>query len=151
MVALAAALGVANIAHASIPPSYRVVVVASEHEDEAVNRALVEAMSAQQAFFWVRGELHLGDLAPCLAAADAAACVRAAVAAKPGDPNVRTVVVVASPEAEARFAWRCFGEGAAAPASASVDVQAALFGADEAQVANLRAAMGCIAAAAASR
>ncbi|HYE47416.1 MAG TPA: hypothetical protein VEA44_16750 [Caulobacter sp.] len=147
---LAAAL-VPAAALASIPPSYKVLVVAPDAETEATSRALVEAMSTFNAFFWASPDIHRNEIAACLSAPDLAACARARIAARPVDPRARPVVIVARPVKPGIATWTCFGSGrnAKAPGSGTVaiDLKAALFGDAKTRTAERRKAMACIYAA----
>lgn len=141
------ALGAAFPSLASIPPSYEVAVVTHDRQEEAVNRALIEAMSAQNAFFWVRSKLSSGDLRECLLAEDTDKCVRDLVNSSGFSSVARPVVIIADVEDEIA-SWRCIGSGRHQAAStagrARIDLKAALFGEDETRTKNLRAAMDCI-------
>lgn len=149
----AAALAAPSALQASIPPSYKVLVVSADREHEAASRALVEAMSALGAFARATPDVYRSDVAACLDKGDAmAACVRAAVAARPVNRREPPVVIVAEPVDGHRSRWRCLGSGAAPaqdyPGEASVDLRAAIFGDEPARTDNRRAAMQCIYAAA---
>jgi hypothetical protein len=151
--AAALALLTAGAAHASIPPTYRVLVVSSDAEARARGEALVQYMSAQEAFFRAEPALSRYDLAPCLTGADFAACARPLVPATAHWQEPATVVVRVERAGDARLALTCVGSGAHRPPepgqAVEVDPRQALFGDGEDRIAALRAAMGCIQSAAA--
>jgi len=134
-------------AQASIPPSYEVSVVAEDRREEAMSRALIEAMSAQDAFFWVRAKVSPWDLRQCLAVEDRDRCVRDLLNAGGISPHARPVVILAEVE-DGIAQWRCLGSGRsrASPevAAARIDLQAAIFGDGDTRIENLRFAMDCI-------
>lgn len=149
--ALAAALLWPVTAGAMIPPSYKILVVAPDEETEATSRALLEAMSTFNAFFWVESGIRESEVAGCLAAADAKACVHERVSARPVDERARPVVILARPVKPGVSSWACFGSGRNAKAPGSgvveVDLKAALFGPEKDRAAARRKAMACIYAA----
>lgn len=142
----------ASSAGASIPPSYRIAVVAQDRDERALGHALVEYMVAEQAFFRVRDQAFASATQACLKAEDPVRCVRREMAEVDPAGGVRTVVIVAAPAGEGRQRWQCIGAGnSAAPVDAVdsvIDLQAALFGSMEERSSNLRSALRCIQAAA---
>lgn len=147
-----ACLGLPGPGGASIPPYYKVTLVADTREEEALNRALLELMHAHDAFQWVAGDVHRGDLAPCLDLSDPEGCIREKLAATELDSRSPPVVVRAWRLEGDRFRWLCVGAQTKqvdrAQRDAVVDLPAALFGGEDALVENRRAAMRCIYAAA---
>ena len=138
-------------AGAMIPPSYKIVVTAPDEETEATSRALVEAMSTFNAFFWIDSDIHKNEAGRCLTAADLKACMHETIARRPVDERARPVVIVARPVKPGVSSWACFGSGANAKAEGSgtveIDLKAALFGPEKARNAERRKAMACIYAA----
>ena len=110
-------------------------------------------MSAAEAFFRAEPAPSRYQLAPCLTAADFAACARPLVPATAHWQEPATVVVRVERAGDARLALTCVGSGAHRPPepgqAVEVDLRQALFGDGEARLAALRAAMGCIQSAAA--
>lgn len=133
--------------HASIPPSYEIAVVAENSREEAMNRALLEAMSAQNAFFWVRSKLSPRDLRECLQGEDAKKCVRDAINDRGFSDSVRPVVIMADVE-DGITDWHCIGSGKAKPpmgrVNVRIDLRAAILGEGKPHTDNLKAAMDCI-------
>lgn len=147
--ALGGALVAAGAAHASIPPSYKVLVVSDVLETTAVSRGLVEVLSALDAFQWAQSDVRARDVEGCLGdEAGAEACVRAAMAKYPADGRQPPVVVVARAGADGRMRWRCIGTGAkpsdAARRDVTFDARLALFGSQDQRMAERRKAAGCI-------
>lgn len=136
---------------AMIPPSYKILVVAPDEETEATSRALLEAMSTFNAFFWIEPDFRKSELGGCLTAPDLRACVHETVSRKPVDERARPVVIVARPVKPGLSTWACFGSGrnTRAPASGvvEIDLKTALFGPEKARSAARRKAMDCIYAA----
>lgn len=147
----AAGLAVSAPALAMIPPSYRLVVAAPDSETEAVSRALLEAISSLDAFFWQSSDIGRSEARACLRADDPVRCVHELVSSRPVDPRARPVVVIARPAGEGKAVWTCLGSGAnkSAPAAVPVeiDLRAALFGDVEARTAERRKAIRCVYAA----
>jgi hypothetical protein len=145
------ALVLPGAAGAMMPPSYKLVVVAPDEETEATSRALLEAMSTFNAFFWITSDIHKNEAGRCLTAPDLKACVHETVARRPVDERARPVVVVARPVKPGVSSWACFGSGRNAKAPGSgvveIDLKAALFGPEKARSAERRKAMACIYAA----
>lgn len=133
---------------ASIPPSYRIAVVAQDRNERALGHALVEYMVAEQAFFRVRDQALASASQACLKAEDPVRCVRREMTKTDGEGGSRTVVIVAASAGEGRQRWQCIGSGkSAAPVEAVdtvIDLQAALFGSPEERTSNLRSAVRCI-------
>ena len=147
------ALLTAGAAHASIPPTWRVLVVSSDAEARARGEALVQYMSASEAFFRAEPALYRSQVAPCLTAADFAACARPMVPATAHWQEPATVVVRVERAGDAGLALTCVGSGAHRPPepgqAVEVDARQALFGEGEPRTAALSAALGCIRSAAA--
>lgn len=139
-------------ASAFIPPTYRIAVVSEERGDLALGHALVEYMVAEQALFRLRDDSFGSAARACLKQDDVDECVRAEIARLEPEPRVAALAIVAAPGGDGRQKWRCVGSGkreaAAESVNAVIDVKAALFGEEEKRVENLRAAVGCIQAAA---
>lgn len=138
-------------AGAMMPPSYKIVVVAPDEETEASSRALLEAMTTFNAFFWVPSDIHKNEAGRCLTAADLKACLHETISRRPVDPRARPIVIVARPVKPGVSSWACFGSGknARAPGSGvvEIDLKAALFGPVKARTEARRKAMACIYAA----
>lgn len=147
----ALALALPGAAGAMMPPSYKLLVVAPDEETEATSRALLEAMSTFNSFFWITSDIHKNEAGRCLAAPDLGVCVHERVSARPVDPRARPVVIVARPVKPGVSSWACFGSGRNAKAPGSgvveIDLKAALFGPEKARNAERRKAMDCIYAA----
>lgn len=142
-----------NPAQASIPPSYRVLVVSDDREALALSEALVQYMSSAGAFFREPPAVAQSTIRACLMAVDFGTCVRAGIP-KPGHwSEAHHVVIQASQNGDSGLAWRCVGSGAhrspTPEQSAEIQLQPALFGRDEERSVQLRAAMNCIQSAAA--
>lgn len=152
VIAMAGA-GWAIPARASIPPSYRVLVVSDDREALALSEALVQYMSAAGAFFRQPPAVTQSAVRACLDAADFATCARPAIP-RPGHwSEAHHVIIRASRKGPSGLTWTCVGSGAHRPPTAEqnaeIQLQPALFGRDEEQASQLRAAMNCIQSAAA--
>ena len=142
-----------NPARASIPPSYRVLVVSDDREALALSEALVQYMSSAGAFFREPPAVAQSAIRACLEASDFGTCARPVIP-RPGHwSEAHHVIIQASQNGQSGLAWRCVGSGAhRAPTpeqSAEIQLQQALFGRDEERSSQLRAAMNCIQSAAA--
>lgn len=140
-------------ARASIPPSYRVLVVSGDREALALSEALVQYMSTAGAFFRQPPALAQSTVQACLETADFATCARPAIP-RPGHwSEAHHVIIQASRKGPSGLAWTCVGSGAHRPATAEqnaeIQLQPAFFGRDEERSSQLRAAMYCIQSAAA--
>ncbi|HEX8661550.1 MAG TPA: hypothetical protein VF686_06760, partial [Brevundimonas sp.] len=140
-------------AEASIPPSYRVLVVSSDREALALSEALVQYMSAAEAFFREPPAVAQSGVRACLQAPDFGACARPLIPRPEHWREAHHVIIRASQNGPTGLAWTCVGSGAHRPPTAEqttvIDVQPALFGEDEEQSSQLRVAMNCIQSAAA--
>lgn len=143
----------AGPAEASIPPSYRVLVVSNDREAVALSDALVQYMSSAGAFFREPPALDQTGMRACLQAADFGACARPIVPRPEHWGEAHHVIIRASQNGPSGLAWTCVGSGAhrapTAEQSAEIQLQPALFSEDEEQSSQLRAAMNCIQSAAA--
>lgn len=144
--------GIAGTAHAFIPPSYRVTILSESRTARSLAHALVEYMATEEAFFWRRDLDFRSAARTCFKGDAAEPCLREAVGKAAAEPGLWTAAIVVTPAGDGRQHWQCIGAGAKpAPAEAvnvTIDLQAALFGTGDARNANLRAALGCIQAAA---
>lgn len=152
VIVMAGASGAAP-ARASIPPSYRVLVVSDDREALALSEALVQYMSTAGAFFRQPPAVAQSAVQACLEAADFATCARPAIP-RPGHwSEAHHVIIRASRNGPSGLVWTCVGSGAHRPATAEqtaeIQLQPALFGRDEERSSQLRAAMYCIQSAAA--
>jgi hypothetical protein len=144
----AAALATAAPATA-IPPPLRlpVVVVSEDPEAQALAEAFMTYLKERGYFARESPSLERTALWPCLRGkADPEACIRQQGGWKPSGAAV--VVIVSGPGART---WRCIGVGAK-PArpdvqAAEVDVEAGLFGAEEARRKVRSVAAQCVTAA----
>ena len=145
-----AALG--GVAAASIPPSYRVMVVSEDTEAAARSDALVQYMSGMEAFARVAPAVERSGVRACLQDKDFGRCVRALIPTPEHWQDPAHIVIRAEAAGPGRLAWLCVGSGAYRPPAddqqVEVDARTALFGQGEAQSAALRAAMACIQSAA---
>lgn len=149
------ALGLAapvSVAEASIPPSYRVLVVSEDREAAALSDALVQYMSALDAFARVTPTVRAYEARACLQGEDFEGCVRTLIPDPEHWQEPRQIVVRAEAAGPGRLAWTCVGSGAYRPPTAAqrveLDARDALFGEGAAQTSALRAAMDCIQSAA---
>lgn len=140
-------------ARASIPPSYRVLVVSNDREAIALSEALVQYMSAAQAFFRVQPTVSTQDVRRCLEADDFGACVRPLVPQQQNWQEPAHVIIKVERVGQAGLSWVCVGSGKhRAPTAeqiAEIDARSALFAEGEVRTTQLRAAMYCIQSAAA--
>ena len=141
-----------SFADASIPPSYGVVVVSSDARAAAQSDALVQYMSALDAFARVAPTAAEYEVRTCLQSEDFGGCVRALMPKPEHWQDPSQIVIRAESVGPGRLAWTCVGSGAYRPATdaqvVEVDAQAALFGEEPARTAALRDAMDCIRSAA---
>lgn len=147
--ALAASSGGAE---ASIPPSYRLLVVSADKETAARSDALVQYMSALDAFARVAPTVREHEVRACLQNDDFGACVRGLTPRPEHWQDPPHIVIRAEDAGPGRLSWTCVGSGAyRAPTVAQqveVDARDALFGDGEEQTVALRAAMDCLQSAA---
>jgi hypothetical protein len=146
--ALAAALLAAPTGGAaSIPPSYRIVVISTDGEARARAEALIQYMSAEGAFFRVEPTLRPHQLEPCLSGPAWEACARPLVPLQATWCDPAHVIVRAEADGRDGLTLSCLRAGTEAVGplrGARVDARAAVFGEGEARDAALRAAMDCI-------
>ncbi|GAA0869727.1 hypothetical protein GCM10009116_15630 [Brevundimonas basaltis] len=139
-------------AEASIPPSYRVLVVSADKEAEAQSDALVQYMSALEAFARVAPAVREHEVRACLEDDDFGGCVRGLVPAPEHWQDPRHIVIRAEGAGSGRLSWTCVGSGAyRAPTAAQqveLDARTAIFGEGDDQTGALRAAMDCVRSAA---
>lgn len=140
-------------AEASIPPSYRVLVVSGDRETLALSEALVQFLASAEAFFREAPTVSRYQFRACLEAEDFGICARPTVP-RPLDPReAHHVVIKATRVGPAAVSWTCVGSGAHRPPdpgqTAEIQVQTALFGEGEERSRQLRTAMACIQSAAA--
>lgn len=139
-------------ADASIPPSYRVLVVSADKEAEARTDALVQYMSALDAFARVAPTVREHEVRACLEDNDFGGCVRELVPTPEHWQDPSPIVIRAERAESGRLSWTCVGSGAyRAPTAAQqveVDARTAIFGEGDDQTGALRTAMDCIRSAA---
>jgi len=139
-------------AEASIPPSYRVVVVSADKEAEARSEALVQYMSAWDAFARVAPTVREHEVRACLQVDDFPGCVRGLVPTPEHWQDPPHIVIRAEAAGPGRLTWTCVGSGAYRPPTdaqqVEVDGRTAIFGDGEDQTAALRAAIECVRSAA---
>jgi len=150
-IGLAAAVGV-GVAGASIPPSYRVVVVSGDDQAAARSDALVQFMSRLGAFARVEPEVREQEVRNCLRESDFGRCVRALVPTPEHWRDPPHIIIRAEVAGPGLLVWHCVGSGAYRPSTDAqqieFDAQGALFGNEPVQAVALRAAMDCIRSAA---
>jgi hypothetical protein len=139
-------------ADASIPPSYRVLVVSADKEAEAQSDALVQYMSALKAFARVAPAVREHEVRACLEDDDFGGCVRGLVPTPEHWQDPSHIVIRAEGAGSGRLSWTCIGSGAyRSPTMAQqveLDARTAIFGDGDDQTRALRAAMDCIRSAA---
>jgi hypothetical protein len=139
-------------AEASIPPSYRVLVVSADTEAEAQSDALVQYMSALGAFARVAPTVREHEVRGCLEDDDFGGCVRPLVPRPEHWQDPSPVVIQAKGAGPGRLSWTCVGSGAyrspAASQQVEVNARIAIFGEGNDQTDALRTAMDCIGSAA---
>lgn len=139
-------------AQASIPPSYRVVVISADKEAEARSEALVQYMSAWDAFARVAPTVPEHEVRACLQVGDFPGCVRKLIPTPEHWQDPAHIVIRAEAAGPGRLAWTCVGSGAHRPPTSAqqveVDGRVAIFGDGDEQTAALRAAMECVQSAA---
>jgi hypothetical protein len=150
-----AGLGLAlplSVAEASIPPSYRVLVVSTDKNTEAQSDALVQYMSALDAFARVAPTVAEHEVRACLQDDDFGGCVRELVPTPEHWQDPPHIVIRADAAGRGRLAWTCVGSGAYRPPTDShqveVEGRTAIFGEGDDQSDALLAAMDCIRSAA---
>lgn len=136
-------------AGASIPPSYRILVISGDTEALARSEALVQYMSASQAFFRAAPSVRASDLRPCLEADDFSACAGPLVPPQPHWQEPAHVVIKAERVGPDGLRWVCAGpsrkgRGPTEGQTTRIDARAALFGEGEPRTSQLSAAMRCI-------
>lgn len=146
---LAAAVGVAD---ASIPPSYRVMVVSGDEQAAARSDALVQFMSRLGAFARVEPVVREQEARNCLRESDFGRCVRALVPTPENWRDPPHIIIRAEVGEAGLLGWHCVGSGAYRPPTDAqqieVDAQGALFGDEPVKTLALRTAMDCIRSAA---
>jgi hypothetical protein len=145
---LAAALAAPTGGVASIPPSYRIVVVSDDVQARARADALVQYMSAQEAFLRAEPTVWRHTFEPCLTATTPwENCVPAKLPLQAHWQDPPHVVIRAEAESREVLTLTCIRAGTEAagpPRRGRVDALTAIFGEGEARTAALRAAMDCI-------
>lgn len=132
---------------ASIPPSYRIVVVSNDAQARARTDALVQYMSAHEAFLRAEPTAHRHRFEPCLTAAEYETCVAPLVPLQANWQDPPHVVIRAEADGGEGLTLSCLRAGTEAVRPlrrARVDARAAIFGEGETRIAALRAAMDCI-------